>query len=152
MITLQTDETPWKVIPLKYCTVSFYDFWAWTQFHDGSGYGAFPEYLPAYPEWPHFTPAYITAAHRTGYDDPLRYCLEHEFFHSYIAQETLDSPSAVLWALAHCDPPPPTTVHEEAITMAAQAFYNGQAIFATSPLVDWEKIRRDAKILLTDVG
>ena len=152
MITLQTDQTPWKVIPLKYCTVSFYDFWAWTEFHDGSGYGAFPEYLPAYPEWPHFTPAYITAAHRTGYDDPLRYCLDHEFAHSYVAQEVLDQPSAVLWALAHEEPPPAMTVFEEALAMAFQGFLNGQTIFATSPLVDWEKIRKDAKILLTDVG
>lgn len=145
-VTLKTDQTPWKVIPLETCTVSFYEFWVWTQFPDGSGYGGYPDYTQE--GWPHFTDDYRAVATLTGYDDPLRYCLEHDFFHSWVAWRILERPSSVLWALAHNEPPPLITAHEEALTILAQSYYNGGRMFATSPRVDWASIMKDAKRLL----
>jgi hypothetical protein len=147
-VTLKTDQTPWKVIPLRYCTVSFYEFWAWTEFPDGCGYGAFPDYDSAKPFWPNFTDDYREVAAFAGYDDPLLYCLEHEFFHSLIAERVFDKESGVLWALAHSEPPPLITVHEESATILFQRFFQGEKMFATSPRVDWFAIRDDAKRLL----
>lgn len=149
MITLTTDQTPWKVIPLKYCTVSFYEFWAWTQFPDGSGYGAYPDYRADAPHWPNFTDEYVQVARLTGHTDPLEYCLVHEFAHSWVAEKVLDQPSQILWALAHGQEAPHLTVYEEAATILFQAFLNGAPMFATSPFVDWIKIRDEAKKLLT---
>jgi hypothetical protein len=148
MAHLKTDQTPWKVIPLKFCTVSFYQHWVWTQFPDGEGYGGFPDYEPERPYWPNFTEDYKAAAEFAGHSDPLAYCLVHDFAHSYVAQCLLDEPSQILWALAHGESVPRLTVHEEASTLLFQRFLNERPIFATSPLVDWIKIRSDAKKLL----
>lgn len=146
-VTLKTDQTPLKVIPLETCTVSFYEFWVWTEFPDGSGYGGHPEYTQA--GWPHFADDYRAVATLTGYDDPLRYCLEHDFFHSFVSERVLGAPSCVLTALAHREPPPLFTAHEEAITQAFQTFLNGGPIFATSPRIDWFRLREEAKALLS---
>jgi hypothetical protein len=149
MAHLKTDQTPWKIIPLKFCTVSFYRHWVWTQFHDGEGYGGFPDYEPDKPFWPNFTDDYRAAAKFAGYLDPLAYCLDHDFCHSLVNERVLNEPSHILWALAHGEPVPRLTVQEEAATILFQRFLNGGRIFATSPDVDWFKIRSDAKKLLT---
>lgn len=148
MALLKTDQTPWKVIPLKFCTVSFYRHWVWTQFHDGEGYGGFPDYEPEKPYWPHYTEDYRAAAKFAGELDPMAYCLVHDFLHSYTAERLLNEPSQILWALAHGEAVPRLTVHEEATALLFHRFLRGGRIFATSPLVDWFKIRSDAKNLL----
>lgn len=149
MIRLETNETPWRVIPLKFCTVSFYDYWVWTQFPDGSGYGGHPQYKPHANFYPNFTDDYREAALSVGYTSPMEYCREHDFFHSLISERVLDEPSQILWGLAHEDKEPPRyTVHEEAITLLFQSFYRGRPIFATSPDVDWFAIREDARRML----
>lgn len=37
MITLNTTDTPYKVIALENCDVRYYEHFVWTQFWDGSG-------------------------------------------------------------------------------------------------------------------
>jgi hypothetical protein len=148
MAILTTDQTPWRIIPLKFCTVSFYRHWVWTQFHDGQGYGAFPEYEPDRPFFPNYTEGYRAAAKFAGNLDPMVYCLVHDFAHSLVMQEVLDEPSQILWALAHDEPVPRLTVFEEATVLVFQRFLNGGRIFATSPKVDWFSIRDKARRLL----
>jgi hypothetical protein len=149
MAHLQTDQTPWKVIHLKFCTVSFYQYWVWTQFHDGEGYGGYPDYEPEQPYWPNFTGDYRAAAKFAGNLDPLVYCLVHDFSHSFVMQEILNQPSQIIWALAHGEPVPELTVFEEAMALLFQRYLNGGRMFATSPKVDWFKIKHDAQNLLT---
>ena len=149
MAVLKTDQTPWKVIPLRYCTVSFYRHWVWTEFPDGQGYGGLPEYEPENPYWPNYTEDYREAARFVGTVEPMVYCLVHDFCHSLIAERVLNEPSQILWALAHGEPAPRLTVYEEALTLQFQRYLNEGKMFAVSPSVDWFKIRSDAKKLLT---
>jgi hypothetical protein len=149
MAHLKTDQTPWKIIPLEFCTVSFYEHWVWTQFPDGEGYGGFPDYEPDKPYWPNFTEDYKAAAKFVGEIDPIVYCLVHDFLHSLVAERVLGEPSQTLWCLAHGLPTHPLNAHEEALTMAVHRYINGARIFATGQNIDWIKIRSDAKKLLT---
>jgi hypothetical protein len=154
MAILATDQTPWKIITLKYCTVSFYRHWVWTQFPDGQGYGAFPEYEPDRPFFPNYSEGYRAAAKFAGYTDPMVYCLVHDFSHSYIAERVLNEPSQTIWRLAHGEPVSRYNAHEESLTLMFQRHLNGARMFATGvdasgKEIDWEKIRSDAKKLLT---
>lgn len=139
-VTLDTDQLPIKSIALTFCTVSLYDGWCWTQFSDGSGYGAYP----------HDTHEYHALAGRLGYRDIMAYCWEHEVCHSLIAQEISGQPSAILWALAHGRQHPDCTVYEEALTQAFQSYLRANIpMTATAPDVDWYAIRERALWLLT---
>lgn len=140
IVTLNTDRLPTKSIPLTFCTVSLYDGWCWTQFADGSGYGAYP----------HDTPEYRNLAQRLGYSDIMIYCWEHEFCHSFVSEQISGQPSTILWALAHKRRHPDSTVYEEALTQAFQGFLRGGVpMTATAPDIDWEAIRDRALWLLT---
>ena len=140
IVTLSTDQLPVKRIQLTFCEVRLYDGWCWTQFPDGSGYGAYP----------HDTPEYRTLAERLGYSDIMTYCWEHEFAHSFIVQEISGGPSKILWALAHKQRHPDSTVYEEALTQAFQGFLRANIpITATAPDVDWLSIKERALWLLT---
>jgi hypothetical protein len=131
---------PLRIFPLRYCEVTFYDTFAWTQFSSGQGYGAVPSN----------DPCYRTLAARLGYGEDLtRYCLEHDFLHSFIEQEVFDRPSPILYALAHDLPPPPTTAYEEALVQMFQGFLRSDwDMTATQPGLDWCAVRAKARILL----
>jgi hypothetical protein len=134
------DRVPRRVFPLRHCTVSFYDHFAWTQFPSGQGWGAVPS----------DDPSYRALAARLGYgDDILAYCLEHDFLHSFLEQEVFQRPSPILYALAHDVPPPPTTCYEEALVQLFQGFLrNNWDMTATHPDIDWCVIRTKAVIFL----
>lgn len=139
IVTLDTDQLPVKHIQLTFCTVSLYDGWCWTQFPDGSGYGAYP----------HDTPEYRALAERLGYNDIMTYCWEHEFCHSFISEQISGCPSAILWALAHKRRHPDWTVYEEALVQAFQGCLRANTpMTATAPNVDWEAICESALWLL----
>lgn len=140
IVTLNTDQLPIKSIALTFCTVSLYDGWCWTQFGDGSGYGAYP----------HDTPEYHALAQRLGYNDIMDYCWEHEVCHSFISEQISGQPSPILWALAHKRRHPDITVYEEALAQAFQSFLRANIpMTATAPNVNWEAIRERAVWLLT---
>lgn len=132
-----------RSVRLTFCTVSQYrddHLWTWTQFPDGSGYGAIPE----------FSEAYVSLARRLGYgysvDD---YCFAHEFTHSFLEQELNGRASPVLWALAHKKRHPDHTVYEEALVLAFQGFmHGGMTMEATAPDIDWYALRDKALRLL----
>ena len=110
------DRMPLRIFPMRHCTVTFHDTFAWTQFPSGQGYGAVPS----------DDLSYRTLAARLGYgDDILAYCLEHDFLHSFIEQEVFDRPSPILYALAHDLPPPPTTCTRKPWFSYSRAFCGG---------------------------
>ena len=139
IVTLDTDEPPLRTVRLTFCELRHYGAWAWTQFPDGSGWGAVP----------HPGADYAALAARLGYPDPMSYCYEHEFAHSFVEQEVSGRPSGVLWALAHGRKAPDSTAHEEALAQAFQGFLRGGLpMTAVSPYVDWYALRAKALSLL----
>lgn len=81
------------IVSLAHCRIELTDWGCETRFHDGSSIGAH-----SHPDDHH----YHVIAHRLGYDcDIERYCVEHEFCHSFVAEYLWDVASPVLWALAH---------------------------------------------------
>lgn len=79
----------------------------------------------------------------------MTYGWEHEFAHSFIAQELQGAASPVLWARAHCQRAPDITAHEEALVQAFQGFLRGRLpMTAVSPDVDWYALRDKAARLL----
>lgn len=130
---------------LKYCTV-YYDpalpdlKRMHTQFYDGTKYGAFP----------HDTQHYHIIAARCGYsDDTWRYCFEHDWVHSFLAEKLCDAPSHSLWALAHNDVPSNvTSVYEEALVQMFQRWMraNERPII---PGLPWSQLKSEALDLLT---
>lgn len=132
-------EAPQRVIRLTFCELRLFRDWCWTEFPDGSGYGAFPDAGVEYRR----------LAKRLGYADSMSYCFEHEFAHSFLAQELQGAASPVLWALAHGRRAPDITAHEEALVQAFQAFLRGRLpMTAVSPEVDWCALRDKAARLL----
>jgi hypothetical protein len=80
------------IVALRYCEVGWTREGAVTVFHDGSEAETYP----------HQVPHYSVIAHRLGYgDELLRYCQEHDFFHSFCEEYFRDRPSPVLWGIAH---------------------------------------------------
>lgn len=80
------------MIQLAHCTVSWTENGCLTRFEDGTETEACPHDLPHYR---------IVAA-RLGYgDDILAYCREHELSHNLTCQWLFDTPSQVLWWVAH---------------------------------------------------
>lgn len=132
-------EVPQRVIHLTFCELRLFATFCWTAFPDRTGYGAFPD--PG--------PEYRRLAKRLGYADSMSYCVEHEFCHSFIAQELQGAASPVLWALAHGRRAPDITAHEEALVQAFQSFLRGRLpMTAVSPDVDWYEMRDKAARLL----
>lgn len=126
---------------LTHCTVFFYDGWAWTAFRKtGEGWGAIPGH----------DSTYHNLAKRLGYGgDIVRYCLEHDFLHSFIEQEVFNRPSPILWNLAHGRDPPENTVYEEALVQMFQGFLRSNwEMTAVGPGIDWWAIREKAWLLL----
>lgn len=136
-----------RTVPLTFATVSQYrdDYlWTWTQFPDGSGYGAQPDYSDE------GAARYADLARRLGYDTVDEYCFVHEFTHSFLEQELNFRPSPVLSALAHKRRHTDHTVYEECLVLAFQAFMHGGAeMWATAPDIDWYGLRAKALSLLT---
>lgn len=135
-----------RSVPLIFCTVQQYRddyFWTWTQFPDGSGYGAQPDYSEDGRE------RYADLARRLGYQSVDDYCFEHEFAHSFVEQEIAGRASPVLWSLAHKRRHPDHTVYEEAVAQAFQGFMRADIpMTATAPDVDWYRLRDKALWLL----
>lgn len=131
-----------KSVRLTFCEVQQYrddHLWTWTQFPDGAGYGAIPEY----------SEQYVTLSRRLGYSSIDDYCFAHEFTHSFLEQELAGRASPVLWALAHKRRHPDHTVWEEALVLEFQRFMHGNAdMHATAPDVDWFALRSKALRLL----
>jgi hypothetical protein len=130
------------VISLKFCTLEFTDDGAVTRFPDGTEIVAHP-----HPGNHH----YNVISHRLGYgDDILRFCQEHEFAHSFVAERLLDRPSVVLSALAHGTVLSGRNAAFEELT--AQAFQrwlraNERPIISG---VKWDEMKADALELLAD--
>jgi hypothetical protein len=62
---------------------------------------------------PHDTPEYHAhALEKTGLDDVMRYCWQHELMHVIVAQMK-GRPSAVLWGIAHGKDLDTLECHEE---------------------------------------
>lgn len=141
MATLHADgQTPVQVFELDHCIVTFFNGWAWTEFRSGQGWGAVPSYDDDY---------YAIAADLGYGSDINRYCVEHDFCHSFVEQELFHRPSPIIWSLAHGVTHPWTTVYEEAVVQAFQKFLRGGArMSAVAPDVDWWAIREKAWGLL----
>jgi len=143
-----------RSIQLTYCRLDYGDTWASTHFPDGTSYGAEP----------HDTPEYRALAERCGYvkhrwtlahaPDVNRYMIEHEFSHNFLAQEIWHSTSAVLWALAHGQRPPPAAIlSEEAVCILFQTWLRaGIPVAATAPGVNWWELKRKAIEMLEGVA
>lgn len=153
MITLTTDEKPFRAFRLKYCTISYFEHFVWTAFPDGAGFGG------TVPTDPIEADRYLARAQRLGYADSISYCREHDFLHSYLAQEvpvlSPDVPagrSAIMWSMAYeWGYAPPITTYEEAQVILFQSFLRaGEDMDAVSPDVDWLAIRQKAWKLLGD--
>ena len=130
-----------QTFELRYCTVTWYDGWCWTEFDEtGEGWGA----IPSHDEH------YYRLAARLGYgDDIKRYCVEHDTCHSLVEQEVFDRPSPIIWNLAHGLTHPKDTVYEEALVQFFQAFLRGGwEMTAAAPDIDWWAIREKAWLLL----
>lgn len=125
---------------LLFCRVAGRDGWTETTFLDGSIYGAHA----------HETKEYRALASNLGYGDDIHaYCFDHEFAHSFLAQELRGSPSPVLWALAHGRKHPELTVYEEALVIMFQGFLRGVApMYAVAPDIGWWPIRERAYALI----
>jgi hypothetical protein len=120
-------------------TLTKYDGGCFTQYEDGSSYGAHH----------HETPHYYVISHRLGYGDDLaRYCFEHEACHHMAAEWIFGHTSKVLWPLAHGrDPDPADAVMEEMAAMTLQRWLraNERPIIGS---VDWSGIKTRALALL----
>lgn len=127
------------MIALRYCTLEFPDWGAVTCFPDGT-------YVNATP---HDTHHYHVVAHRLGYgDDILAYCQQHEFAHSFVAQELKNGPSVVLWELAHGrQADRGAVIYEEATAQTFQRWLQAGEMPIISG-ADWERMRVDARRLL----
>lgn len=147
MVTIDTDEQPANVVRLLFCEVRRYDGWVWTDFPDGSGYGAYPPRPDV--EGAEEVARYLALAQSLGYENSMDYCWEHEVFHGALAEWLHARPSPVLWALAHGKTHPEYTVEEEAIVQLFQGFVRGgRPLAAVAPDVDWWSLRRAALNLL----
>ena len=143
VVTLYADDIPSRIVRLTFAEVRLYDGWVWTQFPDGSGYGAYPDNSEEGRD------RYLDLARRLGYETAMGYCWEHEVFHSFLAQELHGRPSPILWALAHNKRHPEYTVEEEATVQAFQGFMRARLpMTATAPDVDWWELRMLADLLL----
>jgi hypothetical protein len=137
-----------RTVPLTFCTVSQYRdeyLWTWTQFPDGSGYGATPDLSEE------GAARYARRAARLGYADVDEFCFVHEFCHSFLAQELWGSASLVLWPLAH-KRRPVYTAGEESLVLHFQEFMNrchkDDVMEAADENVDWYGLRAKALSLL----
>lgn len=117
-----------------------------TTFKDGST-------VPAAPE---FTDEYRTRAFETGYTGPdgcWQMCMEHELFHSLLAERLQASASAVLWAVAHGrEPNPAERDLEEWRVMSLQMWlYAGQVTEAIRLMPDADRLRRAVELLIDEI-
>ena len=137
-----------RSIPLSFCEVRQYRdayLWTWTQFPDGSGYGATPDFSEEGAS------RYARRAARLGYDSVDEFCFVHEFTHSFLAQELWGSASLVLWPLAH-KRKPTFTAGEESMVLHFQQFMNrcsdDDVMEAVDENIDWYGLRTKALRLL----
>lgn len=138
-----------RTIPLLFCEVRQYrdqHFWTWTQFPDGSGYGATPDFSDE------GAARYARRAARLGYSSVDEFCFVHEFTHSFLAQELWGATSPVLWSLAH-KRIPVGTAGEESVVLHFQEFMNDcnedDVMEAADEGVDWYSLRAKALRLLS---
>ncbi len=129
-----------RQIALAHCTVVYTPEGCTTWFKDGTSVDACP-----HPEMPH----YHIISHRCGYgDDLMSYSREHEVAHEIVAEWFTNSPSDVLWCLAHGQTPNHWhMVAEETAAQQLQRFIRAheRPIIAG---VDWDALRAHALSLL----
>jgi len=137
-----------RSIRLTFCEVRQYRdryAWTWTQFPDGSGYGATPDR--------NIETGYIyeDRARRVGCEDVDDFCFQHDFVHSFLSEKLNGRPSPVLWALAH-KKVPVGTAPEESLVIHFQEFLNGVApndiMEGADESVDWYALRHEARSLI----
>jgi hypothetical protein len=127
-------------VNLRFAKLEFTPWGAFSEFHDGSRWGA----------QPHDEPHYHALAHRLGYEgDTLAYCREHELAHHLISEHFV-SHSPVLWALAHGEQPPAMiAAAEESLALNLQRYARTNEY----PMVDrvnWHALRSRFLELLSD--
>src|ERR1041385_9361001 len=121
------------IVLLKFCSIDWTPTGCLTKFKDGTEIASFP----------HDIPHYYVIAHRTGYgDDLLRYCREHDFFHSYCEQFFHDRPSPVLWSLAHGGEVENSDYEEIAVQTCQRWVRTGERPIVGT--VDWDRFKQDA--------
>jgi hypothetical protein len=128
------------LIRLRFCEVEWTEWGCQTRFTDGAFVNAVPHYSDHH---------YYVIAHRLGYgDDVMRYCREHEFAHSFIAERLKGRTSHVLWTLSHKEVQDRgEVVYEE---MAAQQLQRWIRAYER-PIVsgaNWDVLRSEAMALL----
>ncbi len=125
---------------LRFCLIQYSPAGCTTWFKDGTHVDATP-----HPEMPH----YHVIAHRCGYgDDLLAYCREHEVAHELVAEWFTDSPSDVLWCLAHNQTPNAWhVVCEETMAQQLQCFVRANERPIISG-VDWDGLKTHALSVL----
>ena len=84
-------DTKSSRLVFRHCQVELHGEKVITRFHDGTEAHAVPQDTPEY---------HAHAIEKTGKDDILLYCWQHDLMHVMHA-EMRDRPSVVLWAVAH---------------------------------------------------
>ena len=128
------------MITLKFASVQYTDFGAVSFFKDGTFWGAEP----------HDTHHYAVVSHRCGCgDDLMRFAREHEVLHHLLVEWLYDSPSPVLWGLAHGEPiEPPLSALEEMGVQALHRWVNCNERPIVGPDIDWDGMKSRALELL----
>lgn len=101
---------------LKYCNIHFFDDGVATHFGQAVTIN-----------WPWLDDAnWLGIMRSAGYEDPLQYCQEHDFFHAFLAERWFDKPSYVLWQAARELPiDPNASAWEERLIFDFQRAFSG---------------------------
>lgn len=138
-MSLNSDRGMARLRPLRGSTFEPTEFGCRTTFWDGK----------SAPSIPHDTHHYHVVSHRCGYgDDVMRYCREHDFVHSFLAERLLGKTSPVLWDVAHgIQPRDKWYVYEEATVQMFQRWLraNERPILADC---DWDALKAEALAML----
>lgn len=127
------------LITLKHSSIERMAWGCVTRFRDG-------QYANSTP---HDTHHYHVIAHRCGYgDDVHRYCFEHDFLHSFLCERLFDTPSPILWGVAHERPlSSEQSAFEELSVQATQRYLRSNERPIISG-IGWDELKRDALCIL----
>jgi hypothetical protein len=133
-----------RVFKLKHCNVHFFNGGV-----DGGVDAIFGDV--ASTNWPWLDDAnWLGIMRSAGYEDPLQYCQEHDFFHAFLADRWFDKPSYVLWQAAHELPiDPNASSWEERLIFDFQRAFTGYDIECSS---SWEETIIEARRVLYETS
>jgi hypothetical protein len=122
---------------LSTCRVRFFDWGVETEFPSGGISSNWP--LRDDKHW-------LGIAAAAGYDDPLRYCQEHDFFHAFLADRWFGKASYVLYQAAHNLP-----IDERASAWEERLIFDVQRAFRgyTAAPVSWTEAIAEARKILS---